>query len=375
VVQAAIDAGATTINIPDTVGYAVPQEFGDCISYLFDHVNGLEKAVVHVHCHNDLGLAVANSLAAVKAGARGIECTINGIGERAGNCSLEEVVMALRTRKDSYGIETGIKTDELFRTSRLVTQMTGMHVQRNKAIVGANAFAHEAGIHQDGMLKERTTYEIMRPQDVGVSDTELVLGKHSGRHAFGDHMKTLGFNLTPKQLETAYEEFIALADRKKHIYDDDLIAIMQDQMNLDSAVFTLDYLHVSSGNKTVPTATVRLKKGNKILKDAACGDGPVDAAMKTIERITGERGKLLDFSLQAITKGKDALGEVSVQVRFGDKVVTGKGSSTDIVEAGAKAFLNCTNRYLTSKDRAKKAKAKPKAKAKSKTKTKAKAKA
>jgi len=367
VVQAAIDAGATTINIPDTVGYAVPQEFGDCIAYLYDHVDGLEKAVVHVHCHNDLGLAVANSLAAIKAGARGVECTINGIGERAGNCSLEEVVMALRTRKDYYGIETAVKTEELFRTSRLVTQMTGMHVQRNKAIVGANAFAHEAGIHQDGMLKERTTYEIMRPQDVGVSDTELVLGKHSGRHAFGDHMKTLGFNLTPKQLEKAYKEFIELADRKKHIYDDDLVAIMQDQMNLDAAVFTLEYLHVSAGNKTVPTATVRLKKGEDVIEDAACGDGPVDAALKTIERITGVRGRLLDFSLQAITKGKDALGEVSVQVKFKDAVVTGKGSSTDIVEAGAKAYINCTNRYLTEKKRTK---AKTKAKARSKTKAK-----
>ena len=231
--------------------------------------------------------------------------------------------------------------------------MTGMHVQRNKAIVGANAFAHEAGIHQDGMLKERTTYEIMRPQDVGVTDTELVLGKHSGRHAFGDHMKTLGFNLTPDQLQTSFEKFIALADRKKHIYDDDLVAIMQEQMNLAVAVYTLEYLHVSSGNKTVPTATVRLKKGDVVTEDAACGDGPVDAALKTIERITKVEGRLLDFSLQAISKGKDALGEVSVQVKFGDEIVTGKGSSPDIVEAGAKAFLNCTNRYISSQERAK----------------------
>jgi 2-isopropylmalate synthase len=353
VVQAAIDAGATTINIPDTVGYAVPEEFGECIAHLKEHVSGIENVVIHVHCHNDLGLAVANSLNAIRHGARGVECTINGIGERAGNCSLEEVVMALRTRNDFFGIDTQIKTEEIFRSSRLVSQMTGLHVQRNKAIVGANAFAHEAGIHQDGMLKERTTYEIMKPEDVGISGTELVLGKHSGRHAFGDHMKKLGFTLAGAQLEKAYHAFIALADRKKHIYDDDLVAVMHNQMDIATAVYTLDYLHVSTGNSTVPTATVILKKGDETLQDAACGDGPVDAALKTIERITGIQGRLLDFSLQAVSRGKDALGEVSVQVDFGSRTVTGKGSSTDIVEAGAKAFLNCINRHITAEDQAK----------------------
>lgn len=346
VCAAVIDAGATTVNIPDTVGYAVPDEFGALIAYLFDHVPAIHNVVVHVHCHNDLGLAVANSLAAVKNGARGIECTINGLGERAGNCSLEEVVMAMRTRHDAYNLWTGINTRELYRTSRLVSQLTGMVVQRNKAIVGANAFAHEAGIHQDGLLKERSTYEIMLPEDVGISGTELVLGKHSGRHAFANHLEKLGFKLSHEELEAAYESFIALADKKKQIYDDDLIAIAQDQMSDVTPVYTLEYLHVTSGTETVPTATVRLKKQEEVFQDASCGDGPVDAALKTIDRIAGLQGKLLDYSLQAITKGQDAMGEVSMRVQFNGRIVSGKASSTDIVEASAKAYLNCINYYL-----------------------------
>ncbi len=352
VCKAAIDAGATTINIPDTVGYAVPDEFGGLIAYLFEHIPELADVTVHVHCHNDLGLAVANSLAAVKNGARGIECTINGLGERAGNCSLEEVVMAMRTRADAYGLWTDIRTRELYRTSRLVSQLTGMVVQRNKAIVGANAFAHEAGIHQDGILKERTTYEIMRPEDVGITGTELVLGKHSGRHAFANHLQKLGFKLSAKELETAYRNFVDLADKKKNIYDDDLVAIAQEIMRDLPSVFTLDYLHVSAGTGTVPTATVRLKRGDRVIQDAACGDGPVDAALKTIDRIAGVQGRLLDYSLQAITKDKDAMGEVSLRVDFNKgHLVSGKASSTDIVEASAKAYLNCVNRFLVE-DRA-----------------------
>ena len=346
VVHAAIDAGATTVNIPDTVGYAVPTEFGALIGYLFEHVPPIDDAVIHVHCHNDLGLAVANSLAAIQNGARGVECTVNGIGERAGNCSLEEVVMAIRTRQDALGVWTGINAKELFRASRMVSQLTGMVVQRNKAIVGANAFAHEAGIHQDGILKERTTYEIMHPQDVGISGTELVLGKHSGRHAFRSHIEKMGFKLTKKELEGAYASFIDLADKKKSIYDDDLVSIVQDQMSEIAPVYTLDYLHVSTGTDAVPTATVRLKKGDDVIEDAACGDGPVDATLRTIDRISKIQGRVLDFSLQAITKGKDAVGEVSMQVLFGKNTVSGKGSSTDIVEAGAKAYLNCLNRHL-----------------------------
>ncbi len=347
VCKAVIDEGATTVNIPDTVGYATPDEFGALIAYLFDNVPELPKVTVHVHCHNDLGLAVANSLAAVKNGARGVECTINGIGERAGNCSLEEVVMAMRTRPDIYDEWTGVNTPELYRTSRLVSQLTGLVVQRNKAIVGANAFAHEAGIHQDGMLKERSTYEIMRPEDIGITGTELVLGKHSGRHAFSHNLQKLGFKLTQKELEEAYKIFIELSDKKKNVYDDDVVAIVQELMRDVPAVFTLDYLHVSAGTGTVPTATVRLKRLNESIQDAACGDGPVDAALKTIDRIAGVQGRLMDYSLQAITKDKDAMGEVSMRVEFnGGHMVSGKASSTDIVEASAKAYLNCVNRFM-----------------------------
>jgi len=346
---AAIDAGASTINIPDTVGYAVPHEFGELIASLFDNVPNISQAVINVHCHNDLGLAVANSLSALKNGARGVECTINGIGERAGNCALEEIIMALHTREDSFGLKTGIRTNELYRTSKLVSRLTGMVVQRNKAIVGANAFAHEAGIHQDGVLKERTTYEIMRPQDIGIDGSELILGKHSGRHAFRERLVRMGFKLSATELERAYERFIELADKKKAIYDDDLVAIARDEMEETGGLYVLDYLHVSTGTKTVPTATVRLKKGNETIQDAACGDGPVDAALKTIDRIAGVRGKLIDYSIQAVTIGKDAQGEVSLRVAFGTDIVSGKAASTDIVQASASAYLSCVNRFLMTR--------------------------
>ncbi len=346
VVEAVIDAGAGTVNIPDTVGYAVPFEFGRLIAYLHEHVPNIKDVVINVHCHNDLGLAVANSLEAVRNGARGIECTINGLGERAGNCALEEVVMALRTRNDLFHIQTGIATREIHRVSRLVSHLTGMMVQRNKAIVGANAFAHEAGIHQDGVLKERSTYEIMRPQDIGMESGELVLGKHSGRHAFLHHLDRMGIRLSEAELGRAYKRFIELADKKKNVYDDDLIAIARDEMLEYATIYELEYLHVSTGNQAVPTATVRMRKAGETLQDAACGDGPVDASLKTIDRITGIHGRLLDFSLQSISVGKDAMGEVSVRVDFGDCVLSAKAASTDIVEAGAKAYLFCVNRLL-----------------------------
>ena len=346
ITQAVIDAGATTVNIPDTVGYAVPSEFGALIAYLYDHVPNIDQAIIHVHCHNDLGLAVANSLAAVQNGARGIECTINGIGERAGNCSLEEVVMAMKTRYDELKVKSNVKSEELYRASRMVCQLTGMMVQRNKAIVGANAFAHEAGIHQDGLLKNRKTYEIIRPADVGITESELVLGKHSGRHAFRVHLEKMGFNLEEDQLEEAYGKFIALADKKKNIYDDDLVSIAQELMQDIPSVYTLDYLHVSSGSNTVATATVKLRNQYDVTQDAACGDGPVDATLKTIDRITGHSGTMLDYTVSAITRGKDAVGEVSVNVDFGTARVSGKGSSTDVVEASAKAYLNALNRFL-----------------------------
>lgn len=355
VVEAVIDAGATTVNIPDTVGYAVPAEFGRLIGYLFEHVPNIHRAVVHVHCHNDLGLAVANSLAAVAAGARGVECTINGLGERAGNCSLEELVMALRVRADACGgLWTAVRSQELYRASRLVSQLTGMMVQRNKAIVGANAFAHEAGIHQDGILKERSTYEIMRPEDVGITGSELVLGKHSGRHALFVRLAKMGFPVAEHEKDKVYERFIALADKKKAVYDDDLVAIMREQFADIPQVYELDYMHVSTGTTTVPTATVRVRKGTAVLQDSACGDGPVDATLKTIDRITGQPGDLLNYSLQAVTRGDDAVGEVSVVVAFGSSKVSAKAASTDIVEASAKAYLNALNNYLAVRARKKK---------------------
>ncbi len=344
--NAVAEAGATTLNIPDTVGYAVPDEFGALVAYLVEQVR-VPGVIFSVHCHNDLGMAVANSLAAVKAGARQIECTINGIGERAGNCSLEEVVMAIRTRSTALGgVWTGVNTKEIIRSSRLVSRMTGFVVQRNKAIVGANAFAHESGIHQDGMLKDRQTYEIMVPEDIGLSGTELVLGKHSGRHALGKHLEKMGFSVSDAELDTVYTRFKELADKKKVVYDDDLIAIVQEQAQEVPQVWTMEYLQVTTGTNNVPTATVRLRHGERVETDAACGDGPVDATLKVIDRITGVDGRLEDFSLQAITKGEDAVGEVSVRVRYGDEAVQAKGSSTDIVQAAAKAYLNALNRHL-----------------------------
>jgi len=342
---ACAEAGATTLNIPDTVGYATPQEYHDLIAYLVARVK-VPGVIFSVHCHNDLGLAVANSLAAVQAGARQIECTINGIGERAGNCSLEEAVMAIKTRSDALKVWTGVNTREIMKSSRMISRMTGMVVQRNKAIVGANAFAHESGIHQDGMLKNRMTYEIMTPEDVGVSGTDLVLGKHSGRHALGVHLEKMGFKLTDEELNRVYNQFKELCDKKKVVYDDDLVAIVQDQSQEGPQVYVLDYLQVTTGSGTLPTATIRLKKEDKVFEDAAIGDGPVDASCKVIDRITGINGELEDFSLQAVTAGEDALGEVSMRVRYGEAVVSAKGSSTDIVEASAKAYLNCLNRYL-----------------------------
>ncbi len=343
IVQAAIEAGATTVNIPDTVGYAIPSEFGDLIKYLFDHVPSIGDIVLNVHCHNDLGQAVANSLAAVQHGARGIECTINGLGERAGNAALEEIVMALKTRSDLFGdLQTNIVTERLYRTSRLVSRLMGMPLQRNKAIVGANAFAHEAGIHQDGILKERSTYEIMSPKDVGIDGNELVLGKHSGRHAFSDRLQKLGFKLDKEELQEAYLRFIELADKKKYIYDDDLLFLGRTPDD-SSDIYLLDYLCVTTGTQVVPTATVRLSKGDEKMQDAACGDGPVDAVLKSIDRMTGINGKLLDYALQTVTVGKDAMGEVSVRVAFDDIALSAKAASTDIVEASARAYLSCVN--------------------------------
>ena len=352
VVEEVIRAGARVVNIPDTVGYAVPSEFGGLIAELRNRVPNIDHAVLSVHCHNDLGLATANSIAAVEAGARQVECTINGLGERAGNASLEEVVMAIKTRRDLLDFRTTVVARQIYKTSRLVSSLTGMRIQQNKAIVGGNAFRHEAGIHQDGMLKERSTYEIMRAEDVGWRESSLVLGKHSGRHALKKRLEELGHKLTREELERAFERFKQLADKKKEVFDDDLEVIVEDEISAIPQTYKLDYIHTTSGSDTVPTATVRLALKDQVIQDAACGDGPVDAAYKTIDRMTKLRPELIDYSLRAVTGGKDALGEVSVRVRCGKHTVTGRGASTDIIEASAKAYVNAMNRILSRSKRA-----------------------
>lgn len=353
ILEKTIEAGATTVNIPDTVGYAMPEEFGELIKNICDKVPNIKKAVISVHCHDDLGLATANSLSAVIHGARQVECTINGLGERAGNVSLEETVMALRTRRDFFKkYATQINTKEIHRTSRLVSHLTGVSIQPNKAIVGENAFAHSSGIHQDGILKKRTTFEIMTPASIGLKESKMVLTSRSGRHALSHRLEELGYKLKAKELARAYEEFKKLADKKKEIFDEDLEAIVQDDISAIPEAFHLEYIHTASGSQTVPTATIRLKKEGKIIEDAACGDGPVDAAYRTIDRITGIKGKLLDYSLRAVTSGKDALGEVTVRIKEGKEISIGRGTSTDIIEASAKAYLNAVNK-LVCKRRAK----------------------
>ena len=345
VVEAAIAAGATTVNIPDTVGYATPTHFGGVIKNLVNRVPNIDQAVISVHCHNDLGLAVANSLSAVEQGAGQIECTINGIGERAGNCSLEEVVMAMRTRNDYYHATTRINTPRLVPTSRLLTNITGMQVQRNKAIVGRNAFAHEAGIHQDGMLKEPTTYEIMRPEDVGFTKTDLVLGKHSGRAALADRAKALGYHLTAEQLQEVFDEFKRLADKKKEVYDADIAALIEKRMNVAEDVWTLSGYDVHATGGGTPTVSVTLDRGGeKISRTNTGGDGPLDALFRTIEEITDTSVVVRDFRVHSVTRGKDAQGESTIEIEHQGRVYRGRGVSTDTVEAATLAFLNAVNR-------------------------------
>jgi 2-isopropylmalate synthase len=351
VVEAAIDAGATTVNIPDTVGYAMPVQMGNVIRMLRNRVPNIDKAVISVHCHNDLGMSVANSLAAVEAGAGQVECTINGLGERAGNCSLEELVMALRTRHDYYHADTHINTRRLVPTSRLVAGITGIQVQRNKAIVGQNAFAHEAGIHQDGMLKERTTYEIMRPEDVGFTMSDLVLGKHSGRAALADRAKALGFELDAQQLDTLFEAFKILADKKKEIYDADIAALIEQQIHTMRELWTLESYEVTSGTGRVPEVRLRLRRGcEKFDTTMACGDGPIDAIFLAIEELTGISVECKDFNVHSVTVGKDAQGEVMVYVEHNSRQYRGRAVSTDSVEASAKAFLSAINRIASITD-------------------------
>lgn len=351
VVEAVIAAGATTINVPDTVGYAMPWEYGAMFAYLRAHVKNIDKAILSAHCHDDLGLAVANSLSAVRNGARQIEAAINGMGERAGNCAFEEVVMALRTRRDELKVDTRIETRELLSASRLLSQITGFPVPPNKAIVGSNAFRHEAGIHQHGVIAHKSTYEIMSPESIGQNADEiaqsLVLGKHSGHHAFAKHLKDMGYELTAAQLDKALERFKEIADKKKIIYDEDLQAIASDVVATGvKPTFTIDYLSVTAGSHQVPTATVRLLKGTRALQMAATGDGPIDAVFTAISKITRMKTKLLDYTVRSVTSGREALGEVTVKIDYKNKLHTGIAASTDIVEASAKAYLNCLNRLL-----------------------------
>jgi 2-isopropylmalate synthase len=352
VVTAAIEAGATTVNIPDTVGYTVPAEFDNLFRYLMSHVPGIDDITLSVHCHNDLGMAVANSLAAMQAGARQIECTINGIGERAGNCSLEEVVMAIKTRAEFFGLETGIDTTRLYPTSRLVSSITGMHPPRNKAIVGENAFAHEAGIHQHGMLQHSSTYEIMRPEDVGLSSSSLVLGKHSGRHAFRNRVQQLGFELDEFETNRAFQEFKKLADKKKDLYDGDIEAIIMNVDNASGGPWTLKSLEVQTSTDKPAQATVELIDENtQVVSASAEGDGPIAAAFQALEQVTGVVLTLKNFELHSASRGEDALGEVTVTVDHDGSSYRGNGTSVDIVEAGSRACLEVINRILRRKER------------------------
>jgi 2-isopropylmalate synthase len=327
------------------VGYATPNHYFKVISYLKQNVSNIEQAIISTHCHNDLGLAVANSLSAIEAGARQVECTINGLGERAGNAALEEVVMALRTRADFYGVHTKIKTERLVPVSQLVSSITGMKVQRNKAIVGQNAFAHEAGIHQHGMLQERTTYEIMRPQDVGYVGRNLVLGKHSGRHAFKDRVAELGFSLDDDALQKAFDDFIALADKKKEVFDSDIIALVDNRLADAPERWKMISFHTSAGSAAIPTATLELQcEDQPVMCDAAIGDGPIDAVFRALERITEITARLEDFNVRSVSEGKDALGEVRVTINVLGRHFLGKGVSTDIIEAAANAYMQALNK-------------------------------
>jgi 2-isopropylmalate synthase len=352
IVEAVIDAGATTVNIPDTTGYAIPQQFGQLIADIIAKVPNANKAVISVHCHDDLGMSVANTLAGVAGGARQIECTINGVGERAGNASLEEAVMAIKTRRDFFGLDTAINTRELYRTSRMVAEMLGMSVPPNKAIIGANAFAHSSGIHVDGFLKNPLTYEIIRPQDVGSPKSAVVLTARTGRHGLKHRLTELGYEVSDAELETIYQRFLDVADKKTEVFDEDIAALVNDQIRTIEHIFELQYLHVACGTGTLPTASVKIK-----IKDrpepkiaAACGDGPIDAAYEAIRIATGLSPKLDHYSIKAVTGGKEALGEATVKV-LDDKGerFTGRGISTDIIEASAKAYVDAINRMTAAK--------------------------
>ena len=351
-VRAAVDAGATTINIPDTVGYAIPEEFASLIGYLREQVPELGDSVrLSVHCHDDLGMSVANSLAAVKAGARQIEGCINGIGERAGNTAIEEVVMALRTRSDYFGVDSAVDTQQLFNTSRLVSHISGFAIQPNKAVVGRNAFRHASGIHQDGMLKERSTYEIMNPLDVGVPRSELVLGKLSGRHGLRARLGELGYVLTDDELAKIHESFKELADKKREVTDRDLIALMGNERAAVAETYVLQHIQVTCGNNEIPTATIQLSDVNGVsYTDAATGTGPIDAVYQAINRIVGVVNELTEFSVTSVTEGIDAVGEVSIRIEQDGRPYIGRSADTDIIVACARAYMNALNRLIAMGD-------------------------
>ena len=344
VFEAAIDAGATTVNLPDTVGYAVPDEFGNMVRHIYQNTPNIDRAIFSVHCHDDLGLATANTLTAIQAGARQAEVTINGIGERAGNTSMEEVVMALHTRHNHLGLETGINTEHIHASSRLVSMITGIMVQPNKAIVGANAFAHEAGIHQDGVLKNPMTYEIMKPETIGLSTNKLVLGKHSGRHALRTRLKSMGYDLSDEEINLVFSRFKELADKKKHIVDEDLEVIVTEGILRTADIFKLEYLHVTAGTTVLPMASVKLEINGRPVRGAGYGNGPIDAAFNAIGKLTGTASELLRFSVSALTGGTDAQGEVTVRLQENGLLALGRGADPDIITASAKAYVNGLNR-------------------------------
>jgi len=345
ITKAVIEAGAGTVNLPDTVGYAIPSEFGVFVHDIIDGVPNIGDTVISVHCHNDLGLAVANSLAAIQNGARQIEVAVNGLGERAGNASLEEIIMSLNVRHDYIDYETSINTKEIYRTSHLVSNLTGIRVQPNKAIIGANAFAHEAGIHVDGLLKERSTYEIMTPESIGLTDMKIVLGRHSGKHGFKKRLENMGYKLSESELDMAFERFLLVADKKKEVFDEDIAAIIEDEIHSVPEFYKLEYFHISSGSSTIPTSTVKLKVGDTVGQKSAWGDGPVDATYKAINSIVGMSIRLGEYSLRAVTAGTEAIGEVTLKMRVNDKfTITGRGASTDILEASAKAYVDGLNK-------------------------------
>jgi 2-isopropylmalate synthase len=346
-IGAVIAAGATVVNIPDTTGYTVPEQYGSLIRRIRENVPGIERAVISVHCHDDLGMAVANTLAGVLNGARQVEGTINGLGERAGNAALEEVVMALRTRADYFGVHTGVDSRELYRTSRLVADLLGVQVPPNKAVVGANAFSHSSGIHVDGFLKQRETYEIMRPQDVGMGESRVVLTARTGRHGLLDRLTKLGYPLSEQELDQAYRRFLIVADKKQEVFDEDLMAILHDEIHPVPATFELQYLHIYSGTSAIPTATVRVRFNDRTEEGAAIGDGPVDALCRAIAQVTGTSAKLERYEIRAVTSGTEAMGEVTVQLEDGDRKVVGRGASTDVIEASAKAYIDGLNRLAS----------------------------